>query len=346
MYVEPAVLGRLDQLAEQHLHAARVLLLMDTNLEALYRSGQLGLAGKFETLAFPPGESSKTRDVWARLTDELLDRGCGRDSGLVALGGGVTGDLVGFVAATYMRGVPYLQVPTTLLAMVDASIGGKTGVDTPKGKNLVGAFHHPSAVITDPLVLNTLPERAFRAGLAETVKHGMIADAEYFEWMESHAREIGRRDPEVLVLLIRRSVEIKAEVVRRDERESGYRAILNAGHTVAHALERVSDFELPHGEAVALGLTVECQIAEDLSLTAPGLRRRVTGLLTGFGIPARPSRRLDPAAVIGAMGTDKKNRGGRIHLALPTAIGRMHRADGWTTAVPEDAIRSALAVIG
>ena len=314
-------------------------------MEALYASGRWGEPPPYQSLSFPAGERSKTRETWLRLTDALLDRGFGRDSGLIALGGGVTGHLAGFVAATYMRGVPYLQVPTTLVAMADASVGGKTGVDTPAGKNLVGAFHPPAAVLADPVVLGTLPDAVFREGLAETVKHGLIADLDYFEWMERHIPEIGRRDPEALTHLVRRSVEIKAAVVEEDEREQGRRAILNAGHTVAHALERESRYELTHGPAVALGLLAECQIAEDLDIAAPGLRQRVARLLADLGLPTRSTRGFDAAAVMAAMHQDKKNRDGETRMALPLTIGEMHHTGGWTTPVRDDVIGAALAVL-
>jgi 3-dehydroquinate synthase len=274
-----------------------------------------------------------------------MERGFGRDSALIALGGGVTGDLAGFVAATYMRGVPYLQVPTTLLAMVDASVGGKTGVDTPQGKNLVGAFHPPAAVIADPQTLVTLPDRDYRAGLVEAVKHGLIIDRAYFEWMETNAAEISSRRVDLLTQLIRWSVEIKAEIVASDERESGRRAILNVGHTVAHALERVSGYSLPHGEAVALGLVAECELAEQLGLASAGLRSRVAALLRRFQLPERLPPGLERGAVVGSMATDKKNRGGQVHFALPSQLGAMHRFNGWTTAVAAEAIDAALATL-
>jgi 3-dehydroquinate synthase len=344
VYVEPGAITQLAALVARHLPGRRVAMLVDENVLPLYRSGQLGRAEwTGETLTFPAGEQSKSRDTWAHLTDALLERGFGRDSGIIALGGGVTGDLAGFVAATYMRGVPYVQVPTTLLAMLDASVGGKTGVDTAKGKNLVGSFHPPAAVIADPLTLGPLPARDYRAGLAEAVKHGLIADRGYFEWMETHASELTQRQPNTLTRLVRRSVEIKAEVVSHDEREAGRRAILNAGHTVAHALEQVSDYQLPHGEAVALGLVLECELAEQLGLADSGLRQRVSQLLTRLGLPDRVPPGIDPAALLGSMVGDKKNRAGQIHFALPATLGRMHQSNGWTTAVPDSAIRRVLA---
>ncbi|HEY8197595.1 MAG TPA: 3-dehydroquinate synthase [Gemmatimonadales bacterium] len=345
VYVEPGALARLDRLVGEHLPGRRVAMIADDSVHRLYRLGRMGAAPwAGETVTFAAGEKSKTRESWARLTDTLMERGFGRDSGLIALGGGVTGDLAGFVAATYMRGVPYIQVPTTLLAMVDASVGGKTGVDTPQGKNLVGAFHPPAAVLADPQTLATLPHRDYRAGLAEAVKHGLIADREYFEWMEANALEISSRGLDPLTRLIRRSVEIKAEVVSGDERESGPRAILNAGHTVAHALERASGYELSHGEAVALGLIVECELAEQLGIASPGLRNRVATLLGRFGLPARLPP-IDRSTLLGNMTIDKKNRRGQVHFALPRQMGEMHQEKGWTTPVKVEAIGAAIAAL-
>jgi 3-dehydroquinate synthase len=343
VYVESGALGRLGALVEEHLAGRRVAMIADAAVHRLYRDGRLGpVTWQGDALTFAPGEASKTRDEWARLTDELLRRGYGRDSGVVALGGGVAGDLAGFVAATYMRGVPYIQTPTTLLAMLDASVGGKTGVDTPDGKNLIGAFHPPAAVVADPAALATLPERDFRGGLAEAVKHGLIADSAYFGWIEREAEALLRRDPAALERLVRRSVEIKAEVVSDDEREGGRRAILNAGHTVAHALERASAYRLPHGEAVALGLVAEAALAEELGVATPGVRARVAMLLTRLGLPVRLALPLAPEAIVSAMASDKKNRAGTIRFALPSAVGAMVTGPGWTTAAGEEGIRKAL----
>jgi len=346
VYVETGVLGRLGPLLAEHLAGRRVAMIADAAVHRLYRDGRLGPVGwSGEALTFEPGEESKTRDEWARLTDELLRRGFGRDSGIVALGGGVAGDLAGFVAATYLRGVPYVQVPTTLLAMLDASVGGKTGVDTAEGKNLIGAFHPPAAVIADPAALATLPERDFRGGLAEAVKHGVVADAAYFAWIEREADALLRRDLSALERLVRRSVEIKAEVVSADEREGGRRAILNAGHTVAHALERASAYRVPHGEAVALGLVAEAALAEELGVASPGLGARIAALLTRLGLPVRLASPLPPDAIVPAMASDKKNRAGTIRFALPRAVGAMGGETEWTVAAPERAIRKALASI-
>jgi len=346
VYVEPGALGRLEALVAQHLDAARVAMIADADVFTLLQAGRLGRAAwAGDVLTFPPGERSKTRDQWARLTDALLERGHGRDSGIVALGGGVAGDLAGFVAATYLRGVPCFQVPTSLLAMLDASVGGKTGVDTPQGKNLIGAFHPPAAVLADPRALATLPERDYRGGMAEAVKHGLIADGGYFAWIEREAEALLRRDEAALTRLVRRSVEIKAEVVSADERESGRRVILNAGHTVAHALEHATAYGLAHGEAVALGLVAECALAEALGVAPAGLGGRVAGLLTRLGLPVRLTQPLEPERLLSAMGRDKKNRRAQVRFALPSALGAMDAGDRWTREAPEVEIRRALEAI-
>lgn len=346
VYVEAGILARLDTLILLHLPDRRVALIAD---ETVWQLGLAGRLGGFnwtgDTLTVPAGEASKSRDTWAQLSDTLLGRQFGRDSGLIGLGGGVVGDLTGFVAATYMRGIPYLLLPTTLLAMVDASVGGKTAVNTSQGKNLVGAFHPPTAVIADPNTLTTLPEREFRSGLAEAVKHGFIADESYFQWIESQAALILQRDPETLIHLVRRSVEIKADVVGEDERESGRRAILNAGHTVAHALEAASGYQLSHGEAVALGLIAESVLAERLHVAAPGVSARLTAVLGRLELPVRLPRGLDHSTVLARMSSDKKNRGGEIHCALIQTVGQMHQSGGWSTAVPLPEVAAALGAI-
>ena len=346
VHVEPGALGRLEAIVAERLAGRRVALIADAGVYALLQAGRLGRTPwTGAALTFPPGEASKTRDEWARLTDALLADGYGRDAGIVALGGGVAGDLAGFVAATYMRGLPYVQAPTSLLAMLDASVGGKTGVDTPQGKNLIGAFHPPVVVVADPRALRTLPERDYRGGMAEAVKHGLIADAEYFAWMEREVEALLARDEAALTRLVRRSVEIKAEVVSGDEREAGRRAILNAGHTVAHALEHATAYGLPHGEAVALGLVAECALAEALDVAPAGLGERVAALLRRLGLPVRLAAPLAAERLVGAMASDKKNRAARVRFALPNALGAMDPGERWTREAAEPAIRRALQAI-
>ena len=284
--------------------------------------------------------------MWARLTDQMLGKGYGRDSAVIALGGGVVGDLAGFVAATFMRGIPVVQVPTTLVAMVDASIGGKTAVDTFAGKNLVGAFHPPAAVLIDPQLLATLPLRELRAGFAEIIKHGVIADEPYLFQVASSASDLlaqGGSMSDMTVSLIVRSVEIKADIVSRDEREEGLRKVLNFGHTIGHAVEMVSGYSLLHGEAVAIGMALESRLAERIGLAQTGTAATVIRTLQAAGLPTDLPKDYGPEAVIEAMRSDKKGRSGKMMFALPLRIGAMAGEDtGWTVPVGDDQLREVL----
>ncbi|MGH7699222.1 MAG: 3-dehydroquinate synthase, partial [Gemmatimonadales bacterium] len=252
------LLAQLPALLARHCPAARYAIVTDSHVEPVLApkvAAALRDAGlPFESVAVAAGEWNKTRESWAAIADAMLAKHLGRDCAVIALGGGVVGDLAGFVAATYLRGVPYVQLPTSLLAMIDSAIGGKTGVDVPAGKNLLGAFYQPRLVVADLDALATLPAVQLAAGLAEAVKHGVIADAAYFAFLETEAPAIRARDPAALDRVVTRSVEIKAGVVEEDERETGRRAVLNFGHTVAHAIEATSKFEVLHGEAVAIGM--------------------------------------------------------------------------------------------
>jgi 3-dehydroquinate synthase len=293
---------------------------------------------------FPAGEGSKTRETWRAISDQMLDAGLGRDAAVVALGGGVAGDLAGFVAATYLRGVPCVQVPTSLLAMIDSSVGGKTGVDTDYGKNLVGAFHQPAVVVADMATLTTLPPAHISAGMAEAVKHGVIADAEYFAHMVAETERILERDTGVLFQVVKRSVEIKAEVVSEDESERGRRAILNFGHTVAHALEAASKFRLLHGEAVALGMIAEADLGVTLKITSDGVPAALINALSGLRLATGTRTAEHGDVLLDAMKLDKKGRQGAVRFALPSALGEMARtSDGkWTHTAPEAEIRKIL----
>jgi 3-dehydroquinate synthase len=336
--------GLLDDLPDQlttRCPAARYAIVTDSSVASLHGERILvRLTQRHEAflVTFPAGEWNKTRETWSTLTDQLLTRGLGRDGAVIALGGGVVGDVAGFVAATYLRGVPYVQVPTTLLAMIDSSIGGKTGVDTAHGKNLVGAFHQPRAVVADVDTLGTLPPLHVASGVAEALKHGAIADARYFGWTESQSRGIMGRDRDALLALAARSVEIKAAIVAQDEREQGARARLNFGHTVAHALEAVSGYELLHGEAVAMGMVAEAALGERLGVTASGTRERIAAALARFGLPIDLPDRLDVDRAIEAIKHDKKARDESVRFALISGIGESARADGdaWTVAVADD----------
>ena len=359
VYLQAGALAALAEVVAAHCPRRLTALVSDTTTGMLYEAWESGAPSAWREgdapadtvpfatrLSLPPGEKHKTRDSWAMLTDALLDQGFGRDSALVGVGGGVIGDLTGFVAATYQRGVPFVLVPTTLLAMLDASVGGKTGVDTPQGKNLVGAFHPPVAVVADPATLRTLPERDYKAGMAEAVKHGLIADAAYLDWIEANATALLLRDLDALTHLVRRSVEIKAAVVAGDEFEAGPRAMLNAGHTAAHAMELVSGYSMLHGEAVALGLRAECVMGELAGLLPDGTFARVARALDRLGLPAR-AEGLSAERVRAAMQRDKKSLAGETRFAIPTALGSLAARDdgGWTVPVPEEIIAKGLATI-
>jgi 3-dehydroquinate synthase len=344
-----ALLAQLPALVARHCPAARYAVITDSQVAALYgeqtvsRLRDGGLAA--ERFEFPAGEWNKTRHAWASLSDQMLAAQFGRDCAVIALGGGVVGDVAGFVAATYLRGVRYVQVPTTLLAMIDSSIGGKTGVDVPAGKNLLGAFHQPRLVVVDPEVLASLPRAQLIAGMAEAVKHGVIADAEYFAFLEaSHGRALAR-DPAAIDRLVTRSIEIKAAVVADDERELGRRAILNFGHTVGHAVEATTKYTLLHGEAVAIGMAYEARLAEALTIAAPGTAQRIRSLLERVGLPLERPAGAGVEDLLLAMRLDKKARAATVRFALPQTVGTMcgDEQRGWTVAAPEQTLREVLA---
>jgi len=346
--VGPGLLTRIGDIARELAPAHRYAIITDSNVGPLYAkmvADQLE-KGSVEVLTTPAGESHKTREDWAWLTDQMLTKRYGRDSAVIALGGGVVGDLAGFVAATYMRGIPVVQVPTTLVAMVDASIGGKTGVDTFAGKNLVGVFHPPAAVLADPQVLATLPLREMRAGFAEIVKHGVIADEPYLRLVASGASEMlsasGSTSDRMLSLIVR-SMEIKADIVSRDEREEGLRKTLNFGHTIGHAVELVSGYSLLHGEAVAIGMALESRLAERIGVAQTGTAATITKVLQSAGLPTDLPPGIEPDAVIEAMRSDKKGVSGKTRLALPLRVGEMAGAEaGWTVQVGDDQLREVL----
>ncbi|MFQ5552029.1 MAG: 3-dehydroquinate synthase, partial [Gemmatimonadales bacterium] len=322
------MIAELPEILNRWVTADRFAVISD---EIVYETHGRSVARALDAVGFvfPRGERHKSRNTWSKLTDELLESGYDRQSCIVAVGGGVTGDVAGFVAATFMRGIAVVHVPTTLLSMVDASVGGKTGVDTPAGKNLVGAFHQPQAVICDVALLETLSEDELRNGLVEAIKHAAIAD-------DAYATVIERRD---LVPLVEGSVRIKAAIVTADELDSGRRAILNFGHTIGHALERMSDFELSHGSAVALGMVVEASLGEALGITESGTELRLRELLHDIGAPLDQPSAASGESLLEAMRTDKKSRSRAIRFALLQRFGKAAgRPDNWTFEAPSDDI--------
>ena len=333
--------GALDDLP---LHAADVaglarwVVISDATVERLYgdrvRAAFERAGTPIDVLTFEPGEANKSRGTWAGLCDRIFELGVGRDTGIVALGGGVTGDLAGFVAATVMRGLPLIHAPTTLLAMVECvgrrqdrsrrRCGEEPGRRVQMARRRGGGSHG----------LATLSDDDFRAGFAEAVKHAAIADVDHFEWLGRGTGPLLQRDPAVLGALIRRSIGIKASVVSEDPLETGRRAILNFGHTIAHAVERCTDYAVPHGSAVSMGMVAEARLGERLGVTEPGSGDRLEALLRGFGLPVTLPRTCTADDLLGFARLDKKNRGAKIRCALPARIGEMARAGSgeWTVA--------------
>jgi 3-dehydroquinate synthase len=300
-----------------------VLLVSNTVVAPLYASLlRDALAGRrIVEVVLPDGEQHKTLATAARVFDTLIANRFGRDVTVVALGGGVVGDLAGFVAACYQRGVALVQVPTTLVAQVDSSVGGKTAVNHPGGKNMIGAFHQPRAVIADAAVLASLPLRELRAGLAEVIKYGMIWDAHFFDWIEAHIDALLARDAAALAHAIRRSCEIKADIVSRDEREQGERAFLNLGHTFGHAIEAATGYvSWLHGEAVGTGLLIASDLSERLGMLDASVVERVRTLLQRAGLPVEAPR-IGAARALDYMRVDKKVLSGRVRLVLLSGLG-------------------------
>jgi len=310
-------------LLQEHVPGRDILLVSNTIVGPLYSAAlKKGLGDRrIVEVTLPDGESHKTLATVTRVLDVLVTNRFARDCTVVALGGGVVGDMAGFAAACYQRGVAYVQVPTTLLAQVDSSVGGKTGVNHPGGKNLIGAFHQPSAVIADTETLKTLPLRELRAGLAEVIKYGLICDEELFTWLEQNMEKLLAHDAAELTYAIHRSCEIKAEIVGRDEREQGDRALLNLGHTFGHALESVTGYtKWLHGEAVGAGLLMAATMSSESGLMPAANVERLRKLLERAGLPTE-ARDLKPDTVLEHMRIDKKVKSGRIRLVLMRSIG-------------------------
>lgn len=343
IHIEPGILARAGALLAPHA-AGRVLVIADATVASHHGAAlaaSLTAAGIDHRFAsFPAGEPSKTlataEQMWAACAEHGIDRG----GVVVGFGGGVSGDLAGFVAACWMRGVHFAQIPTTLLAMVDSSVGGKTGVNAPFGKNLIGAFHQPSVVVIDPTLLATMDRREYRAGLAEVLKYGIINDPTFLTWQEQHAAALAAGNPAAVAHAVRESCRIKAWYVAEDETEQGVRAQLNYGHTFGHAIERDTQYKRwLHGEAVGLGMRMAAELSQRLGLLAdPDLIPRQDALLTAFGLPLHADR-AEPSRLTDHCRLDKKAANGRCRFVLPRRIGLVE------TLVVEDrpAIESAFA---
>ncbi|HVJ24414.1 MAG TPA: 3-dehydroquinate synthase [Burkholderiales bacterium] len=339
IHIGAGLIDRAD-LYRPYLTGGSVAIVTNDVVAPLYLSKvKQALAGaRFAEIVVPDGEQTKSWQTLNRLFDGLLKAGCGRDTLVVALGGGVVGDLAGFAAAVYQRGVPFVQVPTTLLAQVDSSVGGKTAINHALGKNMIGAFHQPVAVVSDVVVLDTLPDRELRSGIAEVIKHGFALDAAFVDWLEANIEKLLQRDRQALTHAVRRSCELKARIVAADEREAGERALLNFGHTFGHAIEAGSGYGTwLHGEAVAAGMVMAAELSAlmgDLKKTEVG---RVRELVRRAGLPiAGPA--LAPERLIELMALDKKAAQGRMRFVVLQSIGCARlRAD-----VDDAAVRRAI----
>lgn len=325
--------------------ALRAFVVSDDNVADLYSQTVLGSLQKAgidgQLLTVRPGEASKRLPVVEKLYEDLFNHDAERRDIIIALGGGVVGDLAGFVAATFKRGLPYIQVPTSLLAMVDSSVGGKTGVNHPRGKNMIGAFYQPALVYADVAVLATLPRREWGCGLAETVKHAAIRDKDFFAYLEAKSETILDLDGPALIELVARNCQIKAAVVAQDEREANLRGILNYGHTIGHAIETVlAQRDYHHGEAVALGMVAAGRLALDRGLTEPADAQRVIGLLKAFTLPTSLPGPLPVEQLYQAMRQDKKVQQGRIKFVLLRGLGACEFVTDLTEAQLKAAIES------
>ncbi|MCL1078593.1 3-dehydroquinate synthase [Parashewanella spongiae] len=317
-----------SELLSRYFHNKRVLVVTNDTIETLYLSSFLSKISKaaeianIDSVVLPDGEQYKTLEYLDKIFNKLLLENYARDCLLVALGGGVIGDMTGFAAACYQRGVDFVQVPTTLLAQVDSSVGGKTAVNHPLGKNMIGAFHQPNSVLIDTQLLTTLPEREFNAGMAEVIKYGIMWDETFFNWLENNANQLKAQEASSLVYAISRCCEIKADVVSEDETERGCRALLNLGHTFGHAIETHMGYgNWLHGEAVATGMVLAAKTANELGWISQNCVKRVIQLLNRFDLPIAAPEAMNPADFIQHMQRDKKVLEGKIRLVLPTKIG-------------------------
>lgn len=340
IYIEAGLLANTQALA-QHIRSHKVVIISNDVVAPLYLDLIQSKLTDFDVshICLPDGEAHKDLTQFAVIMTRLLELNAARDTTLIALGGGVIGDISGFAAACYQRGIPFIQIPTTLLAQVDSSVGGKTAVNHPLGKNMIGAFYQPQAVFIDPLSLQSLPAREYAAGMAEVIKYGVIYDADFFSWLEQQQAAIQAQHPDTLSYMIERCCAIKAEIVALDEKESGIRALLNLGHTFGHAIEAEQGYgNWLHGEAVATGIKLACSTAEAMGWLSASQTRRVSDLLDAFKLPTQAPADMNFDTFMGHMRRDKKVSQGQIAFVLPETIGKAQL----TKAVPEDVLKAVL----
>jgi len=325
IYVGEDIVDRMGLIIANNNWVSRYIIITDSNVSTLHGEKALATLREMdlnvEMIDFPPGEASKSIQTSLGIVDRMIDLGADRTSGLIALGGGVVGDITGFIASIYMRGIPYVQVPTTLLAQVDSSVGGKTGIDIPQGKNMLGTFYQPKGVFIDLAFLKTLSPREFGTGLVEIVKYGIIDDPELFNFLEAEAEAIRNRDMNLLEEIIARSCRIKKGIVEIDEMEKGVRRILNFGHTIGHAIEAESGYTISHGEAISMGMVASTIISERLKYLPSGDRERIVSLVRAMGLHDRIPKNLSLDGILSRIKRDKKKEGDTIHFVLLKKIG-------------------------
>lgn len=323
IYIEKGLFSSNSPLID-HIRGQRVCIVSNDLVYPLYGEKLESLLTNFQvdSVILPDGEEHKSLANFDKIMSHLLEQNHGRDSTLIALGGGVIGDITGFAAACYQRGIDFIQIPTTLLSQVDSSVGGKTAVNHPLGKNMIGAFYQPKAVIIDTNTLSTLPEREFSAGMAEVIKYGILGDIEFFNWLEANIGKILQRDDQIIQQMIYRCCQCKAEIVAEDEKESGKRALLNLGHTFGHAIEAEQGYgKWLHGEAVAAGMLLAGQISEIKNLLSASDLRRIESLISAFNLPTKAPDSMGFEQFVKHMQRDKKNIGGQLRFILPIGIG-------------------------
>jgi shikimate kinase / 3-dehydroquinate synthase len=325
--VQTKAIDLLGEILKSRSINGRIAVVSDANVAPIYGGRVLeslhGAGYSADLIVIPAGEEFKTLETVSNIWKSLLENGLDRKSIVIALGGGVVCDMAGFVASTFMRGIAWISVPTTLLSMVDASLGGKTGFDLPEGKNLIGSFHPPRLVLADPEVLSTLPEAEFRSGMAEVVKHGVISDPELYNLVSKGIDFVKQNVNDI----VRKAISVKIKIIQEDPFEKGFRATLNLGHTVGHAVELVSKFQLRHGEAIAIGMVAEAKLAEHLTVAGKGLSEALAESLSALGLPIHIPRGMPHEEIICAMRLDKKKNANAIRFALPAEIGRVELVD-------------------
>jgi 3-dehydroquinate synthase len=342
IYIGENILDRMGLIIARNNWASRYIIITDSNVSTLHgervQATLIEMDLRVDMIDFPAGEASKNIQTSLHIVDRMMELGADRTSALIALGGGVVGDITGFIASIYMRGIPYIQVPTTVLAQVDSSIGGKTGIDIPDGKNILGTFCQPKGVFIDLAFLNTLPAREFGTGLAEIVKHGIIDGPELFCSLEAHIEAVRNRDLSLLEEMITGSCRIKKEVVEIDEMDKGVRRILNFGHTIGHAIEAESGYSLSHGDAISIGMVASATLSERLRYLRSEDRERIISLIRAVGLPDRIPKSLSSDGIVCRMKRDKKKEGDTIHFVLLKKIG-VPFVNG---SVPEGLIRETI----